>query len=503
MAGLTHAAPTGRPEAGWLLTHADGVIVTADETAAELLRAPAPSALVGRSWPSLVALPDRGSADAARDCAARGEPWSGTLRFLFGFEPSPLHLELTPASGDPDPMVVMHVQAAPALEQYAPSAEDSGTDTAALVMALDAEGALADDAAATYAVLQALTRLVRFEWAAVLRFDSAAAAQVIGVFPTPMGGVGPGAVWSPLDADEAALVTTREPQLDVELGRSPGSPSPLERMPAFGLTSRLMIPLFEGATVVGAVVCYAPTHTPFEAIDGLRVERFARRLGQRLGQRGGPPAEPGTTTPAAGAPPAPVGEPAVDAPTLDAVVAEVAHQLNNPLTSILGYAQLLPSLAEDDRTAALATIEQEAERAARLVRNLLAFGREQPGAGLEALGDAAEIRRVLVASPDPPLLTLATEVLTAGGYAADTVSTVEGTLELARSGGYVAFVLDANLEAGGADIELLLDTEAPALAARTVLVSGDPERARPGRPTVSRAQLSAALLDAVAALEEA
>ena len=46
--------------------------------------------------------------------------------------------------------------------------------------------------------------------------------------------------------------------------------------------------------------------------------------------------------------------------SLDEVVAEVAHQLNNPLTSILGYAQLLPSLSEDDCAAALATIEQEA-----------------------------------------------------------------------------------------------------------------------------------------------
>ena len=63
----------------------------------------------------------------------------------------------------------------------------------------------------------------------------------------------------------------------------------------------------------------------------------------------------------------------------------MAHELNNPLTSVIGYAQLLedelrhgPSsrpageVAED-----LRRIAQESERAARIVRNLLAFARRQ------------------------------------------------------------------------------------------------------------------------------
>ena len=67
------------------------------------------------------------------------------------------------------------------------------------------------------------------------------------------------------------------------------------------------------------------------------------------------------------------------------LVAGVAHELNNPLTSVIGYAQLL----EDElrtpgevRPAAefaldLRRIAQESERAARIVRNLLAFARRQ------------------------------------------------------------------------------------------------------------------------------
>jgi two-component system NtrC family sensor kinase len=67
------------------------------------------------------------------------------------------------------------------------------------------------------------------------------------------------------------------------------------------------------------------------------------------------------------------------------LVAGVAHELNNPLTSVIGYAQLLEDelrtpdetrpatdLAED-----LRRIAQESERAARIVRNLLAFARRQ------------------------------------------------------------------------------------------------------------------------------
>ncbi len=60
------------------------------------------------------------------------------------------------------------------------------------------------------------------------------------------------------------------------------------------------------------------------------------------------------------------------------LVSGVAHELNNPLTSVMGYAQLLqtadvsPELKED-----LQTIYQEAERSAKIIENLLTFARKE------------------------------------------------------------------------------------------------------------------------------
>jgi len=60
------------------------------------------------------------------------------------------------------------------------------------------------------------------------------------------------------------------------------------------------------------------------------------------------------------------------------LISGVAHELNNPLTAILGYAQLLEGASLDERSADyVAKLFKQAQRTHRVVQNLLSFARQR------------------------------------------------------------------------------------------------------------------------------
>jgi len=391
---------------GWLIVREDGVIVAADERAMTLVGAGAIATLVGRAWPSLVAASDAPLLAMAVTAFEHGEAWSGALAFQFDEEPVALAVSLIPRVPGRGEVAVIHL-APVAHEDHQPirtaTAAGQRDDLEVLVDAIEASAELQDPTAIARAVLQAIRPAIRFEWGMVLRlfhqdhFGTPPAAEVVATYPTGLAGIDAGAAWTPIDAAEHALLESGEPSLDGRLARAENERSPLRRLPAFGMRSRLVVPLFApaGGGVNGAVALYSTQPVAFSPADGLRLERFARRLGHFVGaavELAAPVDREPAGTPTAEEPVAPSehtpseptsSEAAAPSDRFDRLAdfaAGVAHELNNPLAAVLGYAQLLPQLGDDDRAAALAAIEAETLRASEVTRDLLAFARQQPSA---------------------------------------------------------------------------------------------------------------------------
>jgi two-component system NtrC family sensor kinase len=97
------------------------------------------------------------------------------------------------------------------------------------------------------------------------------------------------------------------------------------------------------------------------------------------------------------------------------LVPGVAHEVNNPLTTILGHAQLLlarPDLDEQVR-ARLQLVASESVRAARVLGDLLAFSRERPAS--RHLCSLAEQARRVLALAGPQLYQNGVRVITEFG----------------------------------------------------------------------------------------
>jgi signal transduction histidine kinase/CheY-like chemotaxis protein len=78
------------------------------------------------------------------------------------------------------------------------------------------------------------------------------------------------------------------------------------------------------------------------------------------------------------------------------LISGIVHEINNPLSGITGYVQLLLTQDHDrDTRVQLERIQSEASRASRIVRNLLDFARRRAAVASEPVELAAVIRKAL------------------------------------------------------------------------------------------------------------
>ncbi len=420
--------------------------------------------MLGREVRSLVARGDR--TRWPEPWPGPGLTWTGTLRFEVAEATVALALEIVGLVSGEGWAIRLAAPGAGAVADTPPPVGDAPADAPLAAADALAETAALEAGAATRAVLQALDAAMPFDFGCVLRFVGGG-ALVTSVYPTAMAGIATGEAWARLDEAEVQVRDRGEPAIDGDIVPVRTSSTPLGRLVAFGLRSRMHIPLFARAEVAGVALLYRRNARAFSAADGWLAERTLRRLGERL-------RDPITPALAAGG-----GTPATDAATtarfdaLGDLVAGVAHELNNPLTSILGYAQILDTLEGTDREHALHTIEEESQRAARIMRNLLQFARSEPGnsvapSGVQlpltpsqpprtlaptpeahepvtGLASAPAAAHLLVIDEDPAVRLLTSEILMGAGYDVATAPDgAQGTLLLA-SGDYDAVIADVGM----------------------------------------------------------
>jgi DNA-binding NtrC family response regulator len=158
------------------------------------------------------------------------------------------------------------------------------------------------------------------------------------------------------------------------------------------------------------------------------------------------------------------------------VLADIAHELNNPLSIILGHAAILrQALADTPNGEQAEKIVQAAERCARIVKDFLASApRESPERSPARLNEAVPGARILVVDDEPGIAGVLAEVLQLDGHVVETVGNGAAALEKLAAGRYDLILSDVRMpDLDGPALYREVERRHPALVRQFIFLTGD------------------------------
>jgi CheY-like chemotaxis protein len=150
------------------------------------------------------------------------------------------------------------------------------------------------------------------------------------------------------------------------------------------------------------------------------------------------------------------------------LLAELAHELNNPLSAILGHATILQQiLADNPHVARVEEIARAANRCSEIVDNFLTLSRQQPAPQVRG-------KRILVVDDEPGIATVLVEVLQLDGHVVDMVGNGEAALRKLVAEEYDLILSDVRMpDLDGPTLYRTIEVRHPHLLRRFIFLTGD------------------------------
>jgi CheY-like chemotaxis protein len=150
----------------------------------------------------------------------------------------------------------------------------------------------------------------------------------------------------------------------------------------------------------------------------------------------------------------------------------LAHDLNNPLSVILGHVTILQqALADSSSVERMEKIKQAADRCAQIVNNFLTLTQQPP---VLQLHPVVRGRRILVVDDEPGIAAVLVEVLQLDGHTVDTVSNGEAALRKLAAEGYDLILSDIRMpDLDGPTLYREIELRHPQLLRRFIFLTGD------------------------------